>query len=92
MKAKKLYWKKMLFFSKEFKVKVSAAYVAAQTWDFIKFNWVIVTAIITFFTGLFVRKKIIDTKKKRFRAIMHQINLGLTAVLNKKKICTRVRW
>ena len=50
-------------FSKEFKVKVSAAYVAAQIWDFIKSNWAIITAIITFFAGLFVRKKIIDTKK-----------------------------
>lgn len=50
-------------FSKEFKVSVSAAYVAAQTWNFIKSNWAIIATIITFFAGLFVRKKVMDARK-----------------------------
>jgi len=52
-------------FSKEFKVKVSFAYVTTQTWNFIKANWIIISAIITFFTGLVVRKKINDGNKNK---------------------------
>ncbi len=50
-------------FSKEFKVQISASFVFAQIWDFVKSNWAIITAIITFFAGLFVRKKIKDAQK-----------------------------
>ncbi len=49
--------------SKEFKVKVSASFVFGRIWDFIKNNWAIITAIITFFAGLFVRKKIKEAQK-----------------------------
>jgi hypothetical protein len=48
--------------SKEFTVKVTAAYVASTVWNFIKSNWAIITAIITFFAGLLVRNKIKGAK------------------------------
>ncbi len=49
-------------FSKEFKVQVSASYIFGRIWVFIKNNWAIITAIITFFAGFFIRKKIVNNR------------------------------
>ena len=49
--------------SKQFEVKITAPYIVKQVWEFIKANWVLLSAIITFFVGLFIRKKINDGKK-----------------------------
>jgi hypothetical protein len=50
--------------SKEFKVQVTVAYIVSTSWNFIKSNWAIITAIITFFAGLLVRNKIKGAKEQ----------------------------
>ncbi|WP_301923089.1 hypothetical protein [Ferruginibacter sp.] len=61
---KELFSEENSVFSKEFTVKVTPLYLVSTSWNFIKSNWAIITAIITFFAGFLVRNKIKSSREK----------------------------